>query len=200
MIFIKAPVTKFIYYITISLWVVCSILPSFLWGQSTGMISGKVKSNEKNEKLPYCTVYLDSAKFSTQADDQGKFNIGPLPYGKYTVYFQFVGYEKKQVVVDLSAPIYRLNIALKKEALQLNAFEVKEDKEGLGNMKRMRSIEGLVISEGKKNEVIQLKSINANKATNQGRQIYAGIPGLNIWESDGAGIQLGIGGRGIRSQ
>ena len=26
---------------------------------------------------------------------------------------------------------------------------------------------------------------------------YAKIPGLNIWESDGAGIQIGLGGRGL---
>ncbi|HSZ72392.1 MAG TPA: TonB-dependent receptor, partial [Cytophagaceae bacterium] len=36
-----------------------------------------------------------------------------------------------------------------------------------------------------------------NTATNNSRQIYSKIAGLNIWENDGAGIQLGIGGRGL---
>jgi Fe(3+) dicitrate transport protein len=27
--------------------------------------------------------------------------------------------------------------------------------------------------------------------------VYSRIPGLNIWEYDGGGIQLGIGGRGL---
>ena len=39
--------------------------------------------------------------------------------------------------------------------------------------------------------------MDGNKAVNLSRQIYAKIPGLNIWESDGAGIQLGLGGRGL---
>jgi Fe(3+) dicitrate transport protein len=45
--------------------------------------------------------------------------------------------------------------------------------------------------------VIVLDDITANKATNNSRQIYAKVAGLNIWENDGAGIQLGIGGRGL---
>ena len=49
----------------------------------------------------------------------------------------------------------------------------------------------------KKSEVIVMDDITSNKATNNTRQIYSKIAGLNIWENDGAGIQLGIGGRGL---
>jgi Fe(3+) dicitrate transport protein len=49
----------------------------------------------------------------------------------------------------------------------------------------------------KKTEVINMKNINANLASNNTRQIYARIPGLNIWEYDRGGLQLGIGGRGL---
>ena len=54
-----------------------------------------------------------------------------------------------------------------------------------------------MITQGKKTEAIELKNVDGNKAVNLSRQIYAKIPGLNIWESDGAGIQLGLGGRGL---
>ena len=54
-----------------------------------------------------------------------------------------------------------------------------------------------MITQGKKTEAISVESLDANKATNQSRQIYSKIPGINIWESDGAGIQLGLGGRGL---
>jgi Fe(3+) dicitrate transport protein len=42
-----------------------------------------------------------------------------------------------------------------------------------------------------------MNDIVVNKASNNSRQIYSKIAGLNIWENDGAGIQLGIGGRGL---
>ena len=62
---------------------------------------------------------------------------------------------------------------------------------------KLRAVEGMAIYEGKKSEVVQLDAITANVATNNARQVFARVAGLNIWESDGAGLQLGIGGRGL---
>lgn len=70
----------------------------------------------------------------------------------------------------------------------------REQALGLG---RLRAVEGTAIYEGKKSEVISIRDISANLATNNARQVFARIAGLNIWESDGAGLQLGIGGRGL---
>ena len=42
-----------------------------------------------------------------------------------------------------------------------------------------------------------MNDVIGNKSTNNPRQIYAKVAGLNIWENDGAGIQLAIGGRGL---
>lgn len=62
---------------------------------------------------------------------------------------------------------------------------------------RLKDIEGTSVYAGKKTELIQMSNVNANLATNNTRQIYARIPGLNIWEYDRGGLQLGIGGRGL---
>ena len=62
---------------------------------------------------------------------------------------------------------------------------------------RLRDVEGTAIYAGKKTEVVVMKDVVANKATNNSRQIYGKVAGLNIWENDGAGIQLAIGGRGL---
>jgi Fe(3+) dicitrate transport protein len=62
---------------------------------------------------------------------------------------------------------------------------------------RLKSVEGTVIFEGKKTEVVDLTKIQANVATNNGRQVFSRIAGLNIWESDAAGMQTGIGARGL---
>src|SRR5678810_566247 len=62
---------------------------------------------------------------------------------------------------------------------------------------KLRNIKGTAVYAGKKTELIQMNNINANLANNNTRQIYARIPGLNIWEYDRGGLQLGIGGRGL---
>ena len=178
------------------LWVALLVLPIFAYSQVSGDLYGVVKS-EANEKMPFCTVYLLETRQTTQTGAKGDYLLKDIPYGDYTLIFQFVGYEKQEKQVVISSPKQRINIVLKQQLEELATFEVKEGRDGTGGMARMRSIEGVTISEGKKTEVIRLSTINANKATNQGRQIYSRIPGLNIWESDGAGLQLGIGGRGL---
>lgn len=57
--------------------------------------------------------------------------------------------------------------------------------------------QGTSIYGGKKNEIVDLEKIQANTATNNSRQIYAKVPGVNTIESDEADIQLSIATRGL---
>ena len=79
----------------------------------------------------------------------------------------------------------------------LQEVEVRTEKEKALGITNLQSVQGFTVFEGKKNEVVLLSNISANTATNNARQIFSGVTGLNIWESDGAGLQLGIGGRGL---
>lgn len=50
---------------------------------------------------------------------------------------------------------------------------------------------------GKKNEVITLAATNANIALKTGRQLFAKIPGVFVYDMDGSGNQLNIATRGL---
>jgi Fe(3+) dicitrate transport protein len=78
----------------------------------------------------------------------------------------------------------------------LNEVKVAEKKTDFG-FSRMRGVESMGIYEGKKSEVITPDQLVANLSTNNARQIYARVAGLNIWENEGGGLQLSIGGRGL---
>ncbi len=80
---------------------------------------------------------------------------------------------------------------------KLNEVIITSDKDNDFGITRLKQVEGTAIYAGKKTEVIVLDDVNGNTATNNSRQIYAKVAGLNIWENDYAGIQLGIGGRGL---
>lgn len=59
-------------------------------------------------------------------------------------------------------------------------------------------VNGNIIYAGKKTEVIEVDSIDANKAINNTRQILGRVPGLNIVESETGGfVANGIGVRGL---
>jgi len=58
-------------------------------------------------------------------------------------------------------------------------------------------IVGVNINAGKKNSLIVVDNVQGNVVTNTMRQVVAKIPGIQIWESDGSGIQIGIAARGL---
>ena len=58
------------------------------------------------------------------------------------------------------------------------------------------AIKGVQITTGT-NSVIAVESMSGAKSSGNPRELFARIPGLNVWENDGAGIQIGIGGRGL---
>ena len=61
----------------------------------------------------------------------------------------------------------------------------------------MSDLKDNVIYAGKKNDIILLSKINADLSTNNSRQIFAKVPGISIWESDGSGIQTSVASRGL---
>lgn len=58
-------------------------------------------------------------------------------------------------------------------------------------------IVGTQINAGKKNSLIVMDNVQGNTVTNTMRQVMAKVPGIQIWESDPSGIQIGIGARGL---
>ena len=65
------------------------------------------------------------------------------------------------------------------------------------DISRMDSIKGTFIYSGKKNEVINLSTKDAAITEKYGRQVFAKIPGVFVYDMDGTGNQLNISTRGL---
>jgi Fe(3+) dicitrate transport protein len=79
----------------------------------------------------------------------------------------------------------------------MSEVAVIDQRDKIFAIKRLREVEGTSIFAGKKNEVISLDQMVVNTSSNNPRQIYSQVSGLNIFESNDAGLQLNIGGRGL---
>lgn len=77
----------------------------------------------------------------------------------------------------------------------LKVVEIRDKK--TGDFRSMNQVEGMKLTAGKKTELINVEQLTVNKSTNNPRQVYAKVSGLNIFENDGSGLQLSIGGRGL---
>lgn len=78
---------------------------------------------------------------------------------------------------------------------QLKAVEIHDKK--TSDFRSMNQVEGMKLTAGKKTELINVEQLTVNKSTNNPRQIFAKVAGMNIFENDGSGLQLSIGGRGL---
>ncbi|PWV46152.1 TonB-dependent receptor domain-containing protein [Chitinophaga sp. S165] len=76
---------------------------------------------------------------------------------------------------------------------EVTIYDIRRDV----NIGRLDSIRGTYIFLGKKNEVIKVTATDAAVTEKYGRQIFAKIPGVFVYDMDGTGNQVNIATRGL---
>ena len=160
-------------------------------------ISGYVIDAESKVPIESVEIYDNNAGKSYSTNEEGYFEINNLAYGTYFLYFYKLGYEVEQRPIILDTKNADIYIELQKLSREMSEVAIIEQREQVFAMQRLREVEGTAIFAGKKNEVINLDQMVVNTSSNNARQIYSQISGLNIFESNDAGLQLNIGGRGL---
>lgn len=164
-----------------------------------GNIVGTLTESANQQGLSDVVILLEENQKVTTTDLRGKFRFDSLPQGTYHVVTQAIGYNSiRQQVEVVAGENLRLELQLDSLEVSLAMVEIGGQKGGTAyGVQKLRNVEGFAIYAGKKSEVIRLDQATANLATNNARQIFKGIAGLNIWENDGGGLQLSIGARGL---
>lgn len=168
-----------------------------LLNAQTTSLEGQVIDEE--DRLPLIGAHVSFPALGIRAitDENGHFTLTELPLGKQEIEISYTGKKTHQELLQLKATGNKLQIRLEDEAHLLSQINVQAAPEESFGLARLHAVEGVAIYEGKKSEVVILRDLAANLAANNPRQVYGRVAGLNIWESDGAGLQLGIGGRGL---
>jgi Fe(3+) dicitrate transport protein len=159
--------------------------------------SGYVIDKETGEPIEGVDIYNNALGKSYVSDEKGYFKMTELPYGDLNLFFFKLGYEiinRKFISETRNTVVY---IELEKLSREMSEVAVIDQRNQIFAVKRLREVEGTSIYAGKKNEVISLDQIVVNTSSNNARQIYGQVSGLNIFESNDAGLQLNIGGRGL---
>ncbi len=153
--------------------------------------------NEALNGLANQQVYLNNGA-QTNTNSTGEFVFTNVLKGDYElktevggqlVTLRFFSVEEEQTDVLLN------DVTLLK-TIQLKEAEIKDLSINKG-IERMPDVKDNVIYAGKKTEVIKLSTAAANLAQNNSRQIFAKVPGIQVWESDGSGVQMGVASRGL---
>jgi Fe(3+) dicitrate transport protein len=157
-----------------------------------------ISGNVSNENMPVdgATVLLIHTAHATTTNENGRFRLLNVPPGEYTLQVSSIGYIGFIKTITVGNKNLNIQVPLSIDIKNLDSVTIQLLKMKSG-FTRLHDVEGTAIYAGKKTEVVVMKDLIVNKSTNNSRQIYSKVAGLNIWENDGAGIQLAIGGRGL---
>ncbi|MBX2876520.1 MAG: TonB-dependent receptor [Saprospiraceae bacterium] len=164
------------------------------WCQEKATLSGII-TNLSDAPLEDVVVYVTGEEELAITDKKGFFSLQLLNKRSYDLFIKSIGIDPLETSVFLDGDT-TLQIQVKQNIQNLSEVVVKADSDAFG-IRRLRAIEAGGLYEGKKTEVINIEKLIGNKASNNARQAFSKIPSLNIWESDNAGLQLDIGGRGL---
>ena len=162
---------------------------------ASAQISGTVLDNVSQEGLAEAELIELSSGARALTDDKGEFyfDLNKEDATQFIIFKE--GYEIFEYNIQSIQEHYI--ISLDKLSVELSEVEFVRKRQEVFATRKLKDVEGTTIYAGKKTEVVLLDLLNANKAANLSRQVYAQISGLNIYESSNGGLQLNIGGRGL---
>ena len=176
--------TKYIYLL---FFLSCALL------SNSQTINGIIK-DEFGEGIPAAFVKNETTNLLATTEENGAFTLKAVAGDLLVIHVP--GYETRSIQVIVVDLTNKMQISLKSDAKELQEANVIRKRLEKFDVGILPPIKGVQITTGT-NAVIELDHLNGAKSASNPREMFAKIPGLNIWESDGAGIQIGIGGRGL---
>lgn len=177
----------------IAIWML--FLSFLLFAEKKGTVSGIVL-DEKGDPISNALVFVKETGYNSTTNKNGQYSINGLPFGRHQLVSFVEGYHTQEKEIYVSGKVF-VEFKLAKLSYDLGDVVITDNKIEEFGINWLNAVSGSGIYEAKKTEVIDVDQLIANKAANLSRQLFARVPGLNIWENDGAGVQLGIGGRGL---
>ena len=148
-----------------------------------------------NNPIKSVQIYDQNGGSIAQTNASGNF-IFSSKKEEITLVFFLENYKIKYVVFT-SDNLENIQIVLSPFLEELSEIKITSRRKKVFELKRLNDVVGTAIYAGKKTEVILVNQSTANLASNNARQIFNQIAGLNIYQNDDAGLQLNIGGRGL---
>lgn len=152
--------------------------------------------DENEQAVPGVELFDDVSQALILSNHEGVFEFSNLSAGLHQITLFNLEFETKTYDIVLTKDSIQ-DFTLKKLSIELSSIEIQAKRKELFNIKQLNDIEGTSIFAGKKTEVVIMDLVKGNIANNNGRQVFAQVSGLNIYEGSDGGLQLNLGGRGL---
>ncbi|GAB5539324.1 MAG: TonB-dependent receptor [Salibacteraceae bacterium] len=156
----------------------------------------KVRVVTDGDKASEAVAFIDNTDQFFEANESGLIVIADLEPGEHVITIFIEGYASHTQLVEAGHD-GEIVVNMEPMGQTLEAVNINESKNsgtGHGYLKYIE-VDGLYAA--KKNEVIVPSDMAVNQTNNNGRQIFAKVPGINVQETDAGGLQMGVGARGL---
>jgi len=158
-------------------------------------ISGTVTATDTQKPIANVDIYDQSSGKLATTNAAGYYEFTTEEKKLTLIFFSYeYNVVEKSITTDKNVVF---DVLLQPLGEQLSEVELNVRKTKIFALKRLKDVEETAIYAGKKTEVVLVEQSMANLASNNARQIYSQVVGLNIYQNDDAGLQLNIGGRGL---
>lgn len=86
-------------FITSFIFIICA---QIMFAQETTLVTGTI-TDMGNQPIPFASIYLPELKKGTAADEDGKYRIENVPYGRWQLTASAVGYKSLSVTIETNA-------------------------------------------------------------------------------------------------
>lgn len=165
--------------------------------QTQQSITGFIQ-DKSGTPIEAVTVVIRGTTTGTTTDAHGQFMLNRLALNEAVLECSKIGYETQQITVQLSGvQSTTIHIVLTERITALRSVTVYSNKNILNPVEQMGDVENGKLLAGKKNEVLNISNANSNLALKTGRQLFAKVPGVFVYDMDGSGNQVNISTRGL---
>jgi len=100
--------------------------------------------NASGEPLPFATIYVKNTTYGVTTNSDGEYYIELNP-DNYVIIYSYVGYDSKEITIELTTKGQTIDITLKESATSLNEIEIVSNtknkaKEVMANARKKRKL------------------------------------------------------------
>jgi Fe(3+) dicitrate transport protein len=154
-------------------------------------ITGKVSCTKTGQPLVNAHVFEDDYLIAI-TNNVGEFQFDAVKE-TFTLSVSYVGYKTYRLDLESGKAGY---LQIKLQERNLKEAVVKAEASSFVQLEP-RAVEDFTVYAGKKADLISIDAQLSDGGTNNPRQTFSRIAGLNIWQADAGGLQLAIGSRGL---
>ena len=169
-------------------------LLGYLFGQTTGKISGSITDKITSESLPGTNIYLEQTPYGTASDRDGRFSIFNIPPGNYTLKVDMIGYKsirleavKISVNRTLSLDIEMEQTVIEGEVVTVEVARVAQKKDQTGTIKNISGDEINALAVESVGSVINMQAgvVNGHFRGGRNTEVTYMIDGVQVDETFG---------------